>query len=179
MNWNEYKVLSEKTQSLEFHSGKQAENLLHGVLGVVTELDELMDWNDEVNKKEEVADVFWYLALLDRELNLNLKLEDFSKSFSQLNNNALIMKSFRLSNYLLDCLKKKLYYNKPIDSDDFSMKISEIFECMEIFCHHNSIDVSSILETNIQKLKARYGDKFSSDKAINRNLNKERQILEN
>ena len=57
MNWNEYKELSEKTLSTEFHCGKQAENLLHGVIGIITELDELLDWNDEVNKKEEVADV--------------------------------------------------------------------------------------------------------------------------
>lgn len=31
---------------------------------------------------------------------------------------------------------------------------------------------------NIDKLKARYGDKFSSEAAINRDLDKEREILE-
>jgi hypothetical protein len=49
---------------------------------------------------------------------------------------------------------------------------------MCIFCNVNDIDVKSILDTNIQKLKARYGEKFSSDRAINRNLEKERMILE-
>lgn len=34
------------------------------------------------------------------------------------------------------------------------------------------------LEKNIAKLKARYPDKFCSDKAINRDLDKERKILE-
>ena len=34
------------------------------------------------------------------------------------------------------------------------------------------------LEKNIAKLKARYPDKFDSDKAINRDLEKERKILE-
>ena len=178
MNWNEYKELSEKTLSTEFHCVKQAENLLHGVIGIITELDELIDWNDEVNKKEEVADVFWYLALLDRELNLNINPEDFSQSFSQLSNNALIMKSFRTSNLLLDLLKKKLYYNKSIDLQNFSDKVIEIFEIMEIFCHHNQIDLSDIMNTNILKLKSRYGDKFTSDRAIHRNLDKEREILE-
>ena len=32
---------------------------------------------------------------------------------------------------------------------------------------------------NIEKLKARYGDKFSEDRAINRDLDREREILEN
>ena len=56
MNWNEYRTLSEKTMSTEFHCGRQVENLLHGVSGILTELDELLNWGDESNKKEEVAD---------------------------------------------------------------------------------------------------------------------------
>lgn len=178
MNWNEYKNLSEKTMSTEFHCGKQTENLLHGVVGILTELEELMDWNDDVNKKEEVADVFWYLALLDRELNLNLVIPNFTKNFTQLTNDSLIMSSFRISTYLLDGLKKKLYYNKPLNSDSFSTQLRSIFDNMCTFCFINDIKIESILDTNIQKLKVRFGEGFSSDKAINRNLNLERIILE-
>jgi hypothetical protein len=49
---------------------------------------------------------------------------------------------------------------------------------MCIFCYINDINIESILDTNIEKLKARYGEKFSSDRAINRNLEKERMVLE-
>ena len=35
-----------------------------------------------------------------------------------------------------------------------------------------------MLQRNIDKLKARYPDKFSQEKALNRNLDKERDILE-
>lgn len=38
-------------------------------------------------------------------------------------------------------------------------------------------DWNQILETIIKKLEARYGDKFNREGAVNRNLNKERQIL--
>lgn len=178
MNWSEYKELSEKTLSTEFHCGKQTENLLHGVIGILTEIDELMSWNDDVNRKEEVADIFWYIALLDRELELNLEIQDFDKEFSQLSNEALVLKSLSLTLSQLDILKKKLYYNKNIELEDFSNKTKEIFELMCVFCHHNQIDVMDILDKNISKLKARYGNKFNSDKAINRDLSKERQILE-
>ncbi len=78
----------------------------------------------------------------------------------------------------MDFLKKKLFYNKSIDTTSFSDLTKSLFESMCVFCNVNDIDVKSILDTNIEKLKARYGEKFSSDKAINRNLEKERMILE-
>jgi len=39
-------------------------------------------------------------------------------------------------------------------------------------------DWEGIFNTNIEKLRARYPDKFTSDKAINRDLEAEREILE-
>jgi len=178
MNWNEYKELSEKTLSTEFHCGKQVENLLHGVVGVLTELEELLGWNDEVNKKEEIADIFWYIALLDRELNLNLTIKKSEVGIYQVTNDTLIIQSFKSACLLLDYLKKKIYYNKNISTDDFSNQTINLFDTVCLFCDINSINIEEILDTNIAKLKARYGDKFSSDKAINRNLNLERTILE-
>jgi mRNA-degrading endonuclease RelE of RelBE toxin-antitoxin system len=41
-----------------------------------------------------------------------------------------------------------------------------------------NIDIHKSFDINIEKLKERYGDKFSSEMAINRNLDAERQILE-
>jgi hypothetical protein len=46
------------------------------------------------------------------------------------------------------------------------------------YCQINNIDFGSILDKNIDKLKARYGDKFSSERAINRDLETEKRILE-
>jgi hypothetical protein len=40
------------------------------------------------------------------------------------------------------------------------------------------IDIEKSFDVNIDKLRARYGDKFSSEKAINRDLETERNILE-
>ena len=91
MNWSEYKILSEKTLSSQFHCDKQDELLLHAVSGVLTELEELTDWNgDEVNKKEEVADSFWYVAILDRVLELNLEIPKITTTKVQITNDKLI-----------------------------------------------------------------------------------------
>lgn len=179
MNWSEYKQLSEKTLSTEFHCGKETENLLHGVIGILTELEELMDWNDEVNKKEEVADVFWYIALLDRELDLKLQIPNFDdNNFFQLKNETLILQTLKSTLSCLDQLKKKLYYNKSIEIERFSKNVFTIFETMCIFCSLNKIEIEKVLDSNIQKLKARFGEKFSSERAINRDLKVERNILE-
>lgn len=178
MEWNEYKILSEKTLSTQFNCELKEQLLLHAVIGILTELDELTDWDgDEVNKKEEVADAFWYVAILDRELNLNFNFES-NPNLIQLKNEKLIFDLYKLCCQLLDPLKKKLYYNKPIDLEKFSHFSNQIFSTLNLFCELNQIDVKSILDTNISKLKARYGEKFTSERAISRDLEKERQILE-
>lgn len=87
---------------------------IHGVLGMVTEVQEIVQWmlkggKDSINLMEENADLSWYVALLVR-----------------------------------------LY----------------------------GIDVEEGYERNINKLKARYGEKFSNYAAMNRDLTTERQILE-
>ena len=179
MNWSEYKVLSEKTLSTQFHCEKQDELLLHAVVGVLTELEELTDWDgDEVNKKEEVADSFWYVAILDRVLELNLEIPKTTGIKVQITNEKLIIDLYKISSKLLDPIKKKLYYNKPIDLSIFAQLSKDLFNTLCLFCEVNSIETESILDTNIAKLKARYGEKFSSEKAINRNLTTERSILE-
>ena len=179
MEWNEYKVLSEKTLSTQFNCDVKEQLLLHAVIGILTELDELSDWDgDEVNKKEEVADAFWYVAILDRELNLNFQLPQEQNNLLQLKNNKFILDLYKQSCQLLDLLKKKLYYNKDIDFNKFNDFSKEIFKTLNLFCEFNEINVSTILDTNINKLKARYGDKFSSEKAITRDLETERMILE-
>jgi NTP pyrophosphatase (non-canonical NTP hydrolase) len=92
--------------------------LLHSVLGIVTEAQEMVEqiigiWQDKeidkINLFEENGDIFWYQAVM---------ADVCGKSFEEL------------------------------------------------------------MEKNISKLRARYGEKFSSEKAINRDLDLERKILE-
>ena len=42
----------------------------------------------------------------------------------------------------------------------------------------NGFNIEDILQTNINKLQSRYPEKFTTEKALNRNLNVEREILE-
>lgn len=65
-----------------------------------------------------------------------------------------------------------------LDIVNVSEEMNDINWYQAIFYDESGLDWEKGLDNNIAKLKARYPDKFSQDGAINRNLEKEREILE-
>lgn len=79
---------------------------------------------------------------------------------------------------LTDCFKKQIAYNKPVDWINVSEELGDIMFYIGSFCRINNLNLEKILETNILKLETRYPNKFTAYHAKNRDLEKERQILE-
>lgn len=80
---------------------------------------------------------------------------------------------------LLDVFKKFLMYGKHIDWVNIEEEAGDFFWYLGLLADiMGRENFDAILDKNIAKLKARYGDKFSSDAAITRNLEAERAILE-
>jgi NTP pyrophosphatase (non-canonical NTP hydrolase) len=79
---------------------------------------------------------------------------------------------------LSDCFKKNLAYNKPLDWIHIQEELGDLLWYISGFCNINGLNIENILDINIKKLTARYPDRFTSENAINRNLDKEREILE-
>ena len=77
-----------------------------------------------------------------------------------------------------DMLKKHIFYGRELDLVNLKEEIGDILWYCAIALEALDADFESVMQTNIDKLKARYPDKFSSERAINRNLDKEREILE-
>lgn len=188
MNWNEYLNLSEKTLSYNFFSDKETEILLHGIMGVITELEELIEWkSDKVGKSEEIADVFWYLAIFSRKYNdVSIPIIDNIKLSEKIGNyifrknrtKKVIIDLYKTSSLLMDIYKKKIFYNKEINDKNVIELANKLLYLSCKYCNINNISVSDSLNKNILKLKQRYGDKFSTEKAINRDIETERNILE-
>lgn len=179
MEWKEYLELSEKTLSTEFHCEEKYQRMLHAVIGILTEVEELLDNHidkiDKTNVLEEVGDITWYIAIIGREYNL-----DFPKNIplnSDISMN-IIVSIMKQTCKLLDMLKKKIYYNKPINEELFKQTTTVIMILIQSYMNHYKIDISNSFDINIAKLKARYGDKFTAKNAINRDIEKERKILE-
>lgn len=79
---------------------------------------------------------------------------------------------------LADVFKKNLAYNKNIDWVNVQEEIGDLLWYVAGLCNINGFNLEKILQNNIDKLKSRYPEKFTSENAINRNLDKERKILE-
>lgn len=79
---------------------------------------------------------------------------------------------------LMDMLKKHIFYNKEFDRVNAKEEIGDLLWYVALASDEIGIPITLIMERVIAKLKARYGGKFSQDKANNRDLSKERQVLE-
>jgi len=79
---------------------------------------------------------------------------------------------------IADQLKKHLFYGKELDIVNLAEEVGDVFWYLAVISNELGIDFDQIMEKNIAKLAARYGDKFSEERATNRDLKNERQILE-
>lgn len=193
MKWNEYLPLAEKTLSTQFNCDEElSQKLLHSCIGSLTEIQEILenyengilvtDLNKQGSVAEESADIFWYLSILFRELDIQIpENEDHSfilESFKVTKPFDLLLEFTKENLKMLDILKKKIYYNKGFNIELIKKLSINMFYLLNYYCEKNNTNVGNILDININKLKARYGDKFSSERAINRDLETEREILE-
>jgi NTP pyrophosphatase (non-canonical NTP hydrolase) len=193
MKWNEYLPLAEKTLSTQFNCTEESnQKLLHSCIGSLTEIQEILenyengllitDSNKQGSVAEESADIFWYLSILFRELNIQIiEKEEHSFILDKFNVTRpfdLLLEFIKENLKLLDILKKKIYYNKDMNIEVVKKLSINMFYLLNYYCEKNNTNVSDILDKNIAKLKSRYGDKFSSERAINRDLETERTILE-
>jgi hypothetical protein len=71
-----------------------------------------------------------------------------------------------------------LWLNKSLDKVNLVEENGDLFWYQAIMSNVTNISFDELMEKNILKLRARYGEKFSSEKAINRDLDLERKILE-
>lgn len=77
-----------------------------------------------------------------------------------------------------DALKKHYFYGKPLDRVNLAEELGDVMWYIAILCDELGVSLESVMEKNIAKLKARYGEKFTEAAALNRNLAVEREILE-
>lgn len=82
------------------------------------------------------------------------------------------------ANELLDHMKKVIFYEREIDVVNIKEECGDILWYIAGLCRMYNWSMEDLMATNLSKLKARYGDKFSTTAALNRDLDTERKILE-
>jgi NTP pyrophosphatase (non-canonical NTP hydrolase) len=79
---------------------------------------------------------------------------------------------------LVDNLKKHIFYGSVIDIANIKEEVGDLMWYINIILDVFDWSLEEVLELNNSKLMKRYGEKFSEECAIHRNLDEERKILE-
>jgi NTP pyrophosphatase (non-canonical NTP hydrolase) len=82
------------------------------------------------------------------------------------------------SGEIVDVLKKAFAYGKPIDFVNLDEEMGDLLWYIQLYANYRDKTIPDLVLQNRNKLVARYGDKFTQDKALNRDLDKERAVLE-
>ena len=80
---------------------------------------------------------------------------------------------------LVDSYKKHYAYGKELDMINVMEEMGDIMWYWANMCNITGINAEASLQVNIDKLKARYPEKFNEELAVNRDLEREREILRN
>lgn len=169
------KEYQEKAKRTTADLGTTILNLIHMGLGMCTELSELQDAienEDIVNIGEELADFQWYLS------NYNtLRGYTYTENNNPVYYNDINDLYYTVSE-LQDLLKKELAYGKKINLEFEKSLLDSLNYMIKGFYNTYELNQSEYLQKNIDKLIARYPEKFNEHDAVNRDLDTERKILE-
>lgn len=69
---------------------------------------------------------------------------------------------------LNDLVKKWIFHKKPLDHEHMKKEIGDVCWYIADICHSMGFDLGEIFQMNIDKLKARYPEGFSEQRANNR-----------
>lgn len=180
MNLEEYQLECKRTCP---DLGSYDKNIFHMQLGVNTEIGEFLDivkkhiaYNKELDKvhlQEEISDIMWYVAnqaTFEGVVLQNLEDFIFNLDLEKSKNTPIESSSYIMMNLAT-------YYNETITTDSSNF-YDEIINILILASRALELDFYKGLENNIAKLKVRYPDKFTSEAALNRNLDAERKELE-
>lgn len=170
MNWQEYKALAIRTESVPANifgratNNRTATRLLHAALGVCTEVAELHDGHTVVNKLEELGDILWYLAIADDVLDWH----------SEHYHADMMKPALFYIGEIQDVVKRHIFYGKSLDVERISRSFSAILEHVMADLKMSGLPLEDCCRANIMKLEKRYPEKFFDAKAaIHRDVDRE------
>lgn len=155
--------------------GSDKLNYAHMLIGMTSELEELQEAlakKDAINVSEEVTDWTWYGSNLANMFDLPVVVQYDVSTFSF---NHLV----NVTSAINGAVKKFIAYNKPVDKEELQKLLQYGFNvCANFYDSGIKVNLEEAMGRNIAKLKARFPEKFSDEKALNRDLDKEREVLE-
>lgn len=72
---------------------------------------------------------------------------------------------------IAEVIKKLYYHGHNLEIEAFAKEIGDVMWYLALLCEALGLDMDIIAEQNIDKLRKRYPDGFSSERSINRDEN--------
>ncbi len=79
---------------------------------------------------------------------------------------------------IADAFKRHIFYGTELDTVNLKEELGDCMWYIQLLAVAIGCDLDEIMQTNIDKLRKRYGDKFTEEAAVDRDLGAEREILE-
>jgi hypothetical protein len=175
MNLQQYTKLAIRTAATPIPNYEDRElNIVHALLGIQTEVNELMlECTEPYQFKEELGDLFWYCALAAHTLNLTLEdIEllpvDSDDPETHLQKQAMVC---------ADLAKRILFYRTPVEDFHIAQLIGQVLSSIELLINCYHLELEDVLYSNINKLMIRFPKVYSDHCAVNRNTEKEKKAL--
>jgi NTP pyrophosphatase (non-canonical NTP hydrolase) len=80
---------------------------------------------------------------------------------------------------MADAFKRYKYYGTELDTVNLKEEIGDLLWYVQLLCASLDTTIEEAMDTNEAKLKARFGESFTEAAAVTRDLETEREILEN
>lgn len=174
MKPNEYQKLCLRTAN-SGHDMTKMHCFANWSMGIVGEIGEFIEATNEEDELKEIGDLFWYAAVMasDANLQFDLVLDEAHKKFIIKKREYVRdkVKVLEKSAWYLDEWKKMCCHGHGIDSEKVWFQLSDLIsDCMVLVEPKMNFKLYSedIMEKNIEKLKARYPDGFSTEASLNR-----------
>ena len=138
-------------------------------LGLAGETAELIGEEDPEKLPLELGDVMWYVAEVASCVGLGLQHSDsriiqYAGMSSYNLTNELVVQTGSLADYI----KKVVGHGHDLAPEKVQGYLDGIIQNLQWLCHRQGIDFDACLLQNIEKLKKRYPEGFSTINSIHR-----------
>lgn len=173
MNYIEQATRTESVDLFKVDSPR----LLHAAIGAMTEASELLLADDDaINVKEEMGDILWYIAIACATEGWTFEQLILQADVQRCEEDPLQAMLGGAAD-ALDVVKRGLFYGIPTDREKFMVHFGTLLLSIQYLAQDCSWKIEDLQEANIAKLTTRFPDKFTSEAAVERDIEAEREAL--
>lgn len=158
--------------------GSHKLDFAHGALGLIDEAQELVDAVSEENLLEELGDLLWFCALCGTAIITDpFKTLQPGPAINHKTHLSAIEEIQTRANMIAGIAKRWLAYDEAPRLERVEGYLWRIINLVKMIANAHGWTLSDVQEANIQKLRARFPDKFDSARATHRDLEAEQEAL--